>query len=66
VELCILFDWVVLAALVLLATLVVLVESNPLNCAWIARHRQRLVDPDVGPVDGGLANRSWVLVNGFL
>ena len=62
---CILFAWVVPAAMVLLATLVVLVESNPLNCAWIARHRLRPVDLDEGPVDDGLANRPWVLLSGF-
>ena len=62
---CILFEWVVPAAMVLLATLVVLVESNPLNCALIARHRLRPVDPDVGPDGNDLTNRPWVLLGGF-
>ena len=62
---CILFEWVVLAAMVLLATLVVLVESNPLNCAWIARHRLRPVAPVAGPDGNDLANRPWVLLSGF-
>ena len=62
---CILFEWVVLAAMVLLATLVVLVESNPLNCAWIARHRLRPVDLDAGTDGNDLANRPWELLSGF-